>query len=173
MKCVAYTDGSFMNGTYGYGGVIYFEDRLWNFYGGGCKPEYAEYHNIAPEVMAAIVAMSYAKQHNCTSLLIRHDYVGLKHWCTGDWKAKRPISRMLVDYYRKYTAMGLKITFEPVAGHSGQFYNNVADRNANHGRFEFTRLGKTEALKAQFSAINADTLDLHPEILDDFDSLAD
>ena len=63
------------------------------------------------------------------SVTIYHDYEGVAKWATGEWKAKKPGT----NAYREFCAAAAKhirFRFVKVKGHSGDKYNDLADRLA-------------------------------------------
>lgn len=137
-KLVAYTDGSFKeNGNLFGSGIVYLEDdkvihTVSNKVNVG---EYAVHHNIAAEVDAAIDAVLYAIENKYTHLQICHDYIGIGHWSTGVWRAKKKMTIGYVQFMAK--ARGhLDISFKHVKGHSGNRYNEMADKLAEQGCYK-------------------------------------
>lgn len=132
MKAVAYIDGSFNAATnvYGAGAVFLLDD------GGepillsqpGRDPEFARQRNVAGEIMAATLVMQVCDTiPNLESLTLYYDYMGLECWATGSWKAKNELSQAYRDNCR---TRPYKLEFRKVKAHSGNQYNELADRLA-------------------------------------------
>ena len=85
--------------------------------------------NVAGEIKGAELAMQYCLDHQIESITIYHDYEGIARWCTGDWAAKRKGTAAYVDFYRR-VCHSLRVQFVKVKGHSGDTYNDLADRLA-------------------------------------------
>ena len=60
---------------------------------------------------------------------VYYDYEGIEKWCTGAWKANKSGTKAYREYYRKISGQ-LKISFHKVRGHSGDTYNEMADKLA-------------------------------------------
>jgi len=62
-------------------------------------------------------------------LTIYHDYEGIAKWPLGLWKANKEGTIAYKSYYDKIS-QSVNIKFVKVKGHSGDKYNDVADRLA-------------------------------------------
>lgn len=131
-EAIAYVDGSFDNETGEYGaGVAFFSDgEIKRISEKGSNPDAATMRNVSGEVMASMLAMREAKSRGLTRLVIYHDYQGIADWCTGAWKTKKEGTRVYRDYYNQMRLEGLDISFVKVSGHSGDKWNDEADRLA-------------------------------------------
>ena len=69
---------------------------------------------------------------------IYHDYLGVAYWVNGKWQARKDLSRMYKAEMQKYAGK-FKINFIHVKGHSGDYYNNVADTLAREATWEVDR----------------------------------
>lgn len=139
---VAYTDGSYdkQSGKYGYG-VVIFDDKLemHELYSNGKNEKYAGTNNIAGEIFAAINAMDWAVSNGYNKLKIYHDYEGIAKWAEGIWNANSEIAKMYVNIVNgKYKDI-LEVKFEHVKGHSGNKYNEMADKLAKESLSEGKR----------------------------------
>ena len=92
-------------------------------------PELASMHNVAGEIKGAEAAMRYAVEHGYSQITIYHDYEGIARWCTGDWRANKSGTQAYKAYYDSISDR-LQVRFEKVKGHSGDKYNDMADRLA-------------------------------------------
>ena len=144
-KLIAYTDGSYKDGIYGYGVRIGMEVEI---YAGG-QETYGS-ANVTGECFAAIRAMDYAVKHKATELLICHDFEGVAKWATGEWKIKKSIAKTYVEYVNKYREAGLKISFKKIVGHSGVTGNEIADCLASAGIEHFRKTGSNRPVIYNF-----------------------
>lgn len=128
---IAYVDGSYNISTceYGYGVVFFYEGEEIHLKKGFPKDELAAMRNVAGEIKGSEAAISYALSHNISSIKIYHDYEGISKWCTGEWKANKEGTIAYRDFYNNAKKQ-LKIEFVKVKGHSGDTYNDIADRLA-------------------------------------------
>lgn len=130
-KAVAYVDGSFntVTNVFGYGVVIFHngeEIHLSNSYN---DEEMASMRNVAGEICGSMAAMKYAAAHNIKELSIYYDYMGIAKWCTGEWKTNKSGTIAYKKYYDKIKRK-IHVTFHKVKGHSGDKYNDLADKLA-------------------------------------------
>jgi len=127
-----YVDGSYSkeNEEYSYGMVVLKEDGLVEEYSDKFSdPELISMWNVAGEIMGACAAMQYALDYEIPAITIFHDYEGIAKWPLGEWKAKKEGTKAYVDFYRE-ASRSVKIKFSKVTGHSGDKYNDRADKLA-------------------------------------------
>lgn len=128
----AYVDGSYnaKTGEFSYGAVILL-------CGGGehiafekfSDPALAEMHNVAGELKGAEFAMRYCVQHGITKLDLYHDYEGIAAWAQGRWKTNKDGTRAYKAFYDEIKS-SVHVNFVKVKGHSGDKYNDMADKLA-------------------------------------------
>ena len=128
---VAYVDGSFnvATGEFSYGVVMFHNGEEHHFKQFFIDKGLATMRNVAGEIKGAEAAMQYAYDHKMKELTIYHDYEGISRWPLREWKANKegPIAyQAFYDNISKY----VNIKFVKVKGHSGDKYNDVADRLA-------------------------------------------
>lgn len=128
---VAYVDGSYNIETtqYGCGVVLFTGGREITFSKGFCDPDMALMRNVAGEIEGAKLAMKYCVDNNIEEIDIYYDYEGVEKWCTGEWKTNKDGT---IEYKRFYdeVAKTVRVNFVKVKGHSGDTYNDMADRLA-------------------------------------------
>lgn len=130
-EAVAYVDGSYdaSTGSYSYGMVLFHGGEEKHFSEKFENSELATMRNVAGEIEGARAAMAYCLENHISGVTIYHDYMGIAAWCNGDWKAKQPGTISYAEYYRK-ASQKMKIIFKKVKGHSGDTYNEMADKLA-------------------------------------------
>lgn len=128
---IAYVDGSFdkISGDFSYGMVILYQGEELTFCQRIQDEELAQMHNVAGEIKGAEAAMRYAAANGIERIVIYHDYEGIAKWCNGAWKANKEGTRAYRAYYETVRNK-LQIEFVKVKGHSGDKYNDMADRLA-------------------------------------------
>lgn len=91
--------------------------------------ELALMRNVAGEIKGAMLAMDWCVENGFKNLHIFYDYAGIEKWCTGEWKTNKTGT---IEYKRFYDEVceKLNIVFHKVKGHSGDKYNDMADRLA-------------------------------------------
>ncbi|MDF1618056.1 ribonuclease H family protein [Petrocella sp. FN5] len=131
----AYVDGSYDHGTkrYAGGAVILIGEEEVHIYEAGDDVELAAMRNVAGELLGAIRAMEWVHNHKdamgIEKLIIYHDYEGIAKWATKRWQAKKKGTQEYVTLFNKFST-SYKIEFIKVLGHSGDYYNELADHLA-------------------------------------------
>lgn len=133
-EAIAYVDGSCSQSEniFSYGVVIFWKGEEHHFCKRYVDSPLFEMRNVAGEIKGAQRAMRYCLNHGIKSITIYHDYEGISRWCTGDWEAKKDGTKKYRDYYNK-ASKTVDIYFVKVKGHSGDKYNDLADKLAKKG----------------------------------------
>lgn len=128
---IAYTDGSYHKGTkeFAAGAVVFYNGHRTDFSRKNDDPGLAEMRNVAGEIMAAVLVIRWCLSQHIPALEIYHDYRGVAKWATGEWKANRPGTQAYAAFCRK-ASQNIKLSFTEVRGHSGDYWNDEADRLA-------------------------------------------
>ncbi|MEW8957409.1 viroplasmin family protein [Clostridium sp.] len=127
-----YVDGSYNVNTekYSYGLVAILGDEvIHEDKGVGEEKEAATMRNVAGEVLGAIKAMDFLEDNGYTKGAIYFDYQGIESWALGLWKR----NNFLTQRYHEFMKEKMKktrIKFVKVKGHSGDLYNDRADKLA-------------------------------------------
>lgn len=130
-EVVAYVDGSFNeeSNEFSYGAVIFYEEEQLHFNEKFNDPELVSMRNVAGEIKGSEKAMAFAIEQGAKTLSIHHDYEGISKWCTGEWKATKPGTISYKKYYDDIKK-DVRIRFVKVKSHSGDAYNDLADKLA-------------------------------------------
>ena len=128
---IAYVDGSYnvTDGSFSYGMVLLDGDIEQRFYERYEDEELASMRNVAGEIKGAEAAMRYALQNGFQRLYIYHDYEGIARWCEGVWKTNKEGTKAYKAYYDSIKSQ-LEVKFVKVAAHTGDKYNEMADKLA-------------------------------------------
>ena len=128
---VAYVDGSYNVETaeFACGVVIFHNSEEKTFSESFSDPALAPMRNVAGEIMGAEKAMSYCVEHGIKNLDIYYDYEGIEKWCTGEWKTNKEGTIAYKKFYDEISK-SVSVSFNKVKGHSGNKYNDMADRLA-------------------------------------------
>lgn len=141
---IFYTDGSYNRKkypeVYGWAFVV-VNDNTINTHEEGVGQDFIESHQIGGECQAIIEVLKYCQKHHIFDIEIYHDYIGVAHWALGSWKANKDVSkRYKLDYIIQKSALEdiarasgskVKIAFKHIKGHSGNIFNDHADKYAN------------------------------------------
>lgn len=129
---IAYVDGSYdeISKNYSFGCVIITPKReIIEEYGYDNNKKAIENRNIAGELKGVMFVVNWAIKKGFNKIIIRHDYNGIAFWYDGNWKANSYSALEYIKYMNK-TRNKINITFEKVAGHSGDELNDRADKLA-------------------------------------------
>lgn len=127
-----YTDGSFKNGITGYGicvvknGKILFKDA------GKYPIKDIDQQNVAGEIFAIIRSIQIAKANGFTNIVFAYDYEGIEKWVTNEWRTKQFLTKSYVSYFNRHIE-GIKYRFQKVEAHTGNTFNEEADKLAKLG----------------------------------------
>lgn len=126
-----YVDGSFNSATgeFSYGMVVLFNGQVLQYNGRYKDTELAAMHNVAGEIKGAEAAMRYAIEHEIPRIAIYYDYEGIAKWCLGQWKTNKEGTKAYKAFYEE-ASKKIDIKFVKVTGHSGDTYNDMADKLA-------------------------------------------
>ena len=128
---IAYVDGSYHNGTceFSYGMVLIHGSDQQTFCQKFTDADLASMRNVAGEIKGAEAAMRYAVEQGFGKLYIFHDYEGIAKWCQGAWKTNKEGTKAYKAYFDSIQDK-LEVVFVKVAAHTGDKYNEMADRLA-------------------------------------------
>lgn len=128
---VAYVDGSYNIDTceYGCGVILFHDNKEYTFSRGFNDPSMAKMRNVAGEIEGAKLAMQWCADNNIEEIEIYYDYEGVEKWCTGAWKANKDGTIAYKNFYDEIKK-SVRVSFNKVRGHSGDRYNDAADRLA-------------------------------------------
>lgn len=128
---VAYVDGSYNveNNQFSYGMVLLDGEQELKFQQFFIDEELASMRNVAGEIKGAEAAMRYAVEQGFGKLYIYHDYEGIAKWCQGAWKTNKEGTKAYKAYFDSIQDK-LQVVFVKVAAHTGDKYNEMADKLA-------------------------------------------
>lgn len=128
----AYIDGSYDATTrrFSYGAIIMKDEETIKCFSDKFEsPSLVALRNVAGEIKASEFAISYALKENWPHIDIYYDYFGIEKWALGEWKRNLEATQS----YHAFCQNALKfidIRFIKVKGHSGDKFNDMADRLA-------------------------------------------
>ena len=126
-----YVDGSYNINTkeYAFGAVLLADGEEKTFSKSFPQDSLTSMRNIAGEIMGAAFAMEYSRAQGFSEIEIYYDYTGIENWALEKWKANLDGTKSYVSLYKEISK-SLKIKFKKVQGHSGDKYNDLADKLA-------------------------------------------
>ncbi len=128
----AYVDGSYEHciKAYGSGVVILKDNEVEKTYSlKGNEKSMVDMRNVAGEIEASKIAMQYCIDNKIKNLELYFDYEGIEKWCSGAWKANKEGTKEYKKYYDEIKKQ-LNVKFVKVKAHSGDKYNEEADKLA-------------------------------------------
>ncbi len=127
----AYVDGSFNIATeeFSYGMVLLAEGLEQTYSEKFSDTDLAAMRNVSGEIKGAEAAMRYAVEHGYSKLYLYHDYEGIAKWCQGLWKTNKEGTIAYKAYFDSIQDK-LEIVFQKVTAHTGNTYNEMADKLA-------------------------------------------
>ena len=131
-KLLAYVDGSFDEalGKYAFGCIIITPNgETIKEFGNGDNPESLAIRNVAGEMLGAMYAVKWAVKNGYDNIELHYDYEGIEKWAVGEWKAKNTLTQKYATFMNEQQSI-IRINFQKVKAHSGDFYNEEADRLA-------------------------------------------
>lgn len=137
-QVVAYVDGSFDKaiGRYSFGCVILTpEGDVIREFGNGDNPDSLALRNVTGEMLGAMFAVQWCMVNGYPAVNICYDYSGVEMWVTGAWKAKNELTQKYAAYMQK-NGKAINISFTKIAAHTGDYYNEEADKLAKRGLTE-------------------------------------
>ena len=128
---IAYVDGSFnvKTGEFSSGAVLFYKGKHKTFSEKFTDKELSEMRNVAGEIMGSELVIKFCIEYGIKKLVIYHDYQGISCWATGEWKANKQGTKDYADFC-KNARKHLDFSFRKVKGHSGDKYNDLADKLA-------------------------------------------
>lgn len=130
-KFKIYTDGSYRNGVGAWSFVVVDENlnkEVYSDNGKVLEKNLLAMNNVGGEILAALKATEFAHENNM-DITLYHDYLGIAHWITGVWKTKKPATHGYKSQMLEYMK-NISVKFKHVPGHSGDTFNDRADRLA-------------------------------------------
>ncbi len=133
----AYVDGSYdvATGRYSGGAVIVDGEETTELSQGYSDGDQSQLRNVAGEIMGARLAIDYCISKGYEKVTIYHDYEGVGKWGDDKWKANLDMTKA----YKAYVAdarKSIEIEFVKVKAHSGNKYNEMADKLAKNALIE-------------------------------------
>ena len=148
-QVVAYVDGSFQKelGRYSFGCVLIQPDgEIVRESGNGNNPESLELRNVTGEMLGAMFAVKWCEVNGYPAVKICYDYMGIEMWATGGWKTNNNLTQKYAKFMRA-SSERIQITFQKIAAHTGDKYNEEADKLAKAALTEGNGIPKIVKVK--------------------------
>ena len=126
-----YVDGSFLNGSVGYGVVVLKNGEVVEEMSGSVADTFAQgTRNVAGELVAAEKAIQWCQKNSVKDVSIFYDCKGIEKWASGEWKTRNPLTQRYAQLARN---CGIDIYWHKVDSHTGDRWNERADELAKSG----------------------------------------
>ena len=73
--------------------------------------------------------MKWAMKNGYSEIEICYDYQGIEKWAVGEWKTNHILTQKYAQFMAK-SGENVRIDFRKVKAHSGNYYNEQADKLA-------------------------------------------
>jgi len=127
----AFVDGSFIEGSIGYGAVILDQGKpVAELYGRVDDPDAFASRQVGGEIRAVIETLEWCRKNRIAEICIFYDFENIEKWAVGSYKTNTPMTRAFKQYI---DTCGIRITWRKVESHTGVEFNERADRLAKTG----------------------------------------
>ncbi|HHU90982.1 MAG TPA: hypothetical protein GXZ22_08020 [Clostridiaceae bacterium] len=127
----AYVDGSFIEGSTGYGAVILKAGKIIAELSGKVdSPEAFTSRQVGGEIQAVIEVLEWCKKEKVKEISIFYDFQNIEKWATGKFRTNTPMTQAYKEYIDN---CGISITWHKVESHTGIEMNERADMLAKNG----------------------------------------
>ena len=148
---IAYVDGSFDEkiGKYSFGCIIIKPNgEIVRESGNGDNPESVALRNVTGEMLGAMFAVKWCAINGYSAIQICYDYSGIEMWATGEWRAKNDLTQKYAAFMSE-NSKKIAISFKKIAAHTGDKYNEEADKLAKKALLEGNGVPKIKAEERQ------------------------
>ncbi|MDR3307053.1 MAG: hypothetical protein LBS61_05245 [Endomicrobium sp.] len=118
----AFVDGSYINGTTGYGAVIYLGDEIKAELS-GTVPN-TQFRQFGGELKSVLETLKWCDENYVEKIRINYDYEGIEKFALGKWKAGNELSKEYVDFICRTK---VEIEWRHIKSHTGNIKNDKAD----------------------------------------------
>ena len=136
-ECLAAVDGSYDDKSEkaGFGVIIISygnnKDTLYKSFSKTFSADLISLRNVAAELEGVKEAINWAINSKKSKITIYYDYEGIEKWATGEWKAKKDLTKKYVDFIREKTRL-IETKFVKVPAHCNVDLNEEADALAKY-----------------------------------------
>ena len=137
-QIIAYVDGSYDEkiGKYAFGCIMITPNgEIIRESGNGDNSESIVLRNVTGEMLGAMFAVKWCDKNGYSAIQICYDYFGIEKWATGEWKAKNALTQKYAEFMKE-NKKHLDISFKKVVAHTGDRYNEEADKLAKAALLE-------------------------------------
>lgn len=153
-QVIAYVDGSFDKSLqkYSFGCIILLPGgEIIQEFGNGNEPDSLAIRNVAGEMLGAMYATQWALAKGYEVIELRYDYEGIEKWATGAWKANNTLTQKYAAFMQRKQTQ-IRISFQKIKAHSGDYYNEQVDRLAKTALIEANGIPKIQSQVSQRSS---------------------
>ncbi len=126
-----FTDGSYIRGSVGFGAVILKDNKVIKEISGRIhKEKTGNMRQVSGEIEAVRRALSWCLRRGVREVTVHYDYKGVEKWATGRWRRKNPHTKEYASFIKN---INVKINWHKEAAHSGERWNDRADKLAKEG----------------------------------------
>ena len=136
-EVIAFVDGSYdvTEEKSAFGAILICsggkKDTLYKAFTKNLGKDFIALRNVAAELEGVKEAINWSITYKKRRLTIFYDYVGIEKWATGEWRAKKDITKKYVSFIQE-KRQSIDIKFIKVLAHSGIELNEEADKLAKN-----------------------------------------
>lgn len=127
----AYVDGSFIEGSVGYGAVILEQGTVVAEISGAVdSPDAFNSRQVGGEIQAVLEVLKWCKRNEVSQIAVFYDFQNIEKWATGEYRTNTPMTQA---YKKSVDESGITIVWVKVESHTGVALNDRADELAKNG----------------------------------------
>ncbi len=136
-EVIAFVDGSYnaKEEKSAFGAIIIScggnRDTLYKAFTKNLGADFIALRNVAAELEGVKEAVNWSIAYKKKKLTVFYDYEGIEKWATGEWKAKKDITKKYVSFIQQ-KKRSIDIEFIKVLAHSGIELNEEVDALAKN-----------------------------------------
>lgn len=136
-EVIAFVDGSYdvSEEKSAFGAIIISpggnKDTLYKAFTKNLGEDFISLRNVAAELEGVKEAVNWAIKYNKRKLTVFYDYEGIERWATGQWKAKKDLTKKYVVFIQEKKNF-IDLEFVKVLAHSGVELNEEVDALAKN-----------------------------------------
>lgn len=136
-EVIAFVDGSYdvSEEKSAFGAILISfdgnKDTLYKAFTKNLGEDFIALRNVAAELEGVKEAINWAVTYKKKKIIIFYDYEGIEKWATGEWRAKKDLTKKYVAFIQE-KKRSIGVEFVKVPAHSGVVLNEEVDALAKN-----------------------------------------